>query len=423
MDISQLQLPLVLQVVTLLLVSAILVVALIRMASLQKQINQLSQHQRQQGDSNSENLDSAVNEIKDHFEINLSNLARDADDIRQNMIVNGEQTQRALELQELAFSEATTGNTRIQDVMSENYRRQHKLIESLMQGSVNAFRELTDKVRSEIHTDLEKHDAALHTMSHSAQRMSANMSAHFSEVSQDVLILKKAVATIIKSLNAQEVALSGMLQQELRPIDQQQQAQQQQLLKALDKIQLSLDMADSAALALTDIQRSQQAQRQQLLDIADTTSSTQEAADVALRNQVDMGTFERRIESLGQEMAELSVVMQPMLESVSENQGKVAAAVDLTELTEELREWSQALTDEWQKALEQQADASRRRQSELTQYIDQLQSNLSSELDALRNNQRQSNEELQRLQNLLTLLQAERTKVGQPAAPTELRLG
>lgn len=196
MDISQL-LPLALQGATLLCVVVLLILTNARVGKLQRRLDELAKAQHQHDNESRDSLENMVSEVKDHFEVNLSNLARDSEEIRTSVQVNGNLSQRALELQELAFSEATTGNTRIQDLLSDNHRRQQKLIETLTRDSVTAFRETSDKVRDSIQGNLAHHNDALMKMSESAQRMLSNMSAHFHQLDSEVGVLKKAIATVI----------------------------------------------------------------------------------------------------------------------------------------------------------------------------------------------------------------------------------
>ncbi|WP_369856117.1 hypothetical protein [Candidatus Thalassolituus haligoni] len=333
MDVSQL-IPLAAQLVT--LVALFLVVT-----PLKKRLDQIESRQKiqaaeqsEQYKLSSETLDSVVNEIKDHFEISLNNLLRDTDDINNNLKVNGEQSQRALELQELAFSEATTGNTRIQDVLSENHRRQQKLIEDLTRTSVAAFRETTAHVQGNVHQALEVHNGALLKLSESSQRMLGGMTANFSEISKEIATLKKAVAAIINFQRSFDHTIATRLEQALEPVGEQQKQHLAELHSVFERQGQQLELAETFITTLADINRSLQMQRQQLHDVSENSSTVADMTENLVRNQLEASTFERRHESLSQEVAELSVMMQPLLESIHDTHP--AAAGDATVLAESL---------------------------------------------------------------------------------------
>ncbi len=424
MDISQL-LPLALQGATLLCVVVLLILTNARVGKLQCRLDELAKAQHQHDNESRDSLENMVSEVKDHFEVNLSNLARDSEEIRTSVQVNGNLSQRALELQELAFSEATTGNTRIQDLLSDNHRRQQKLIETLTRDSVAAFRETSDKVRDSIQGNLAHHNDALMKMSESAQRMLSNMSAHFHQLDSEVGVLKKAIATVINGQRQADQMLPDRLTEALAPVGEQQLVALRELKVIYEKAFENHTLLDDAALVLNDLQRSLQSQRHQLMDINDSTGKTQQLVSTLERQQLDIDTFQRRHESLSQELAELSVLMQPMLDITSElaqqaNQPVAEAPVapvvmvdeELNASVDDLKATTLAMSDDWQKALDHMSALMKRRHGELSQHLDQVQANVSSELDSLRHNQRQVSDDMKELQRVLKLLRVQKMVAG-----------
>ncbi|MDP2504535.1 hypothetical protein [Oceanobacter sp. 3_MG-2023] len=309
MDISQL-LPLAAQLV--ILIALFLVVAPLkkRLDRIETNLAAQTAEQSEHHQFSAETLDSVVNEIKDHFEISLNNLLRDTGDINHSLRVNGEQSQRALELQELVFSEISGGHAHIKDLLSANLRNQKKLAEEMARTSINAFRNASAQTHSDVQQAFAAQDKALLKLSDSSQRMLSSTSAHFNEMSKEVATLKKAVAAM---LNIQRKA-----DQMLEPLSAQQQ-QQLTLLNLVREQQLrQREIIDAEMTILTDLNHSLQLQRQQLDDLGENGSVAAAVLNNLQRNQLEATTFERRYTALSQELAELSVMMQPWLESLSE---------------------------------------------------------------------------------------------------------
>lgn len=375
-------------------------------------------------------METIVAEIKDHFEINLGQLSRDNEEMLASLDGIGDSSSRALALQELAFSEATTGNTRIQDLLSENYRRQQKQFEELISESSQSFRDTSAGVENSIRAALEKHNKALLSLGESSQKMLTTMAAHFNNLGSDSNTLKKAAAALLNHNKASDEQLQQHLEAALKPLQQQLVSSRSDLLAASVQQQQTLLQVheqtaklESVAEGVYSQQRHLQAIRENTGGLVDAHVSLREQADVlkqlqaqstelgqALQQMVDrqltLTHFEEAQRSISQALDDLAVVMQPLLNLDGLSDSMLDSGNQADALTALQQTASETLS-----VLQQRYETLVRQGDVLAGSLDAAQTTLYTEMDSVRAAQVKANEQIRDLQRLLGQLRLQQTSL------------
>lgn len=374
-------------------------------------------------------LENVVAEIKDHFEISLNQLSRDADEMHATLNDLADSSHKALSLQELAFSEATTGNSRIQDMLSDNSRRQQKLTQDLIASTEQTYRDTTAGVEANIRTVLEQNNKSLMTLSEASQRLLSSVSAHFSSLGADTGALKKAAAALLNYNKGYDEQLRQQLQTALLPLqecldsysEQQQESLQegqvlwQQILQntaAIEPVaeaiytqQRHLQAIRDNTGGLVDANVSMQNHTERLQQVLDQGEQLQNRLQYLAGQQLTRGYYEEHQRRMSESLDDLAAVLQPLLGSMDGLNGhgqldRQALAAVLDSSTACLID---ALSDRYQVLLEQG--------QQLASSLDAAQTTLYTELDSVRAAQVKANQQSQDLQRLLGLLRLQQTSL------------
>jgi hypothetical protein len=380
-------------------------------------------------------LENVVAEIKDHFEISLNQLSRDADEMHATLNDLADSSHKALSLQELAFSEATTGNSRIQDMLSDNSRRQQKLTQDLIASTEQTYRDTTAGVEANIRTVLEQNNKSLMTLSEASQRLLSSVSAHFSSLGADTGALKKAAAALLNYNKGYDEQLREQLQIALLPLqerldsysEQQQESLQegqvlwQQILQntaAIEPVaeavytqQRHLQAIRDNTGGLVDASVSMQNHTERLQQVLDQGEQLQSRLQYLAGQQLTRDHYEEHQRRMSESLDDLAAVLQPLLgpmNDLSNGHGQLdqqALAALLDNSTASLMD---VLSDRYKVLLEQG--------QQLASSLDAAQTTLYTELDSVRAAQVKANQQSQDLQRLLGLLRLQQTSLLSSAA-------
>jgi hypothetical protein len=375
-------------------------------------------------------LENVVAEIKDHFEISLNQLSRDADEMHATLNDLADSSHKALSLQELAFSEATTGNSRIQDMLSDNSRRQQKLTQDLIASTEQTYRDTTAGVEANIRTVLEQNNKSLMTLSEASQRLLSSVSAHFSSLGADTGALKKAAAALLNYNKGYDEQLRQQLQTALLPLqerldsysEQQQESLQegqvlwQQILQntaAIEPVaeavytqQRHLQAIRDNTGGLVDASVSMQNHTERLQQVLDQGEQLQNRLQYLAGQQLTRDHYEEHQRRMSESLDDLAAVLQPLLgpmDDLSNGYGQLDQQALAALLDSSSASLMEALSDRYKVLLEQG--------QQLASSLDAAQTTLYTELDSVRAAQVKANQQSQDLQRLLGLLRLQQTSL------------
>jgi hypothetical protein len=375
-------------------------------------------------------LENVVAEIKDHFEISLNQLSRDADEMHATLNDLADSSHKALSLQELAFSEATTGNSRIQDMLSDNSRRQQKLTQDLIASTEQTYRDTTAGVEANIRTVLEQNNKSLMTLSEASQRLLSSVSAHFSSLGADTGALKKAAAALLNYNKGYDEQLRQQLQTALLPLqerldsysEQQQESLQegqvlwQQILQntaAIEPVaeavytqQRHLQAIRDNTGGLVDASVSMQNHTERLQQVLDQGEQLQNRLQYLAGQQLTRDHYEEHQRRMSESLDDLAAVLQPLLgpmDDLSNGHGQLDQQALAALLDSSSASLMEALSDRYKVLLEQG--------QQLASSLDAAQTTLYTELDSVRAAQVKANQQSQDLQRLLGLLRLQQTSL------------
>ena len=303
-----------------------------------------------------EQLERVVNEIKDHFEIHLNNIAHDTDALRTATATIAEDFAKLRTLQEFSVSELTTGNTRIQDTLSDGLRKQQQQIQDLGITTQQRFEQFSEQQRQQIQEDLTEQTEGLLKLADSSQRMLSTIISHFNQLSSETATLKKATAALVnnqKQLTSSVVASRQSVTSLQTVVEQQLLASQGQddLVTRVDQLRRSIE-ADLHGLS-SRIDQHLQTLMQRQTDKSSVTREDITGQKIAIedvREQVDNITGE--LNSLAEALLEaLSAQGELLAVSIDQSQTTLYTELDsvrqeqqrLNELSDDLRRLVQLL--------------------------------------------------------------------------------
>ncbi|MCY0965300.1 hypothetical protein [Parathalassolituus penaei] len=364
-----------------------------------------------------EQLENVAIDVKDHAEVAFGQLNRETESLQETLADVAESSGKALALQELAFSEATTGNTRIQDMLSDNSRRQQKLTQDLISSTEQTFRDTSAGVESSIRGLLEKHDKALVSLGESSQRMLSSVTAHFNNLGNDTAALKKAAAALLNHNKGVEEQLRSKLEGALEPIKAELQTANELSQAILDNSkhiepltesvyaqQRHLQVIRDNTSGLIEAHVSLQNHTERLQALQELTTAIQQHLEELGARQLTAADFEAQQHALSESLDDIAAIMQPLL-SIDSMEPAGGVSLDGQALVADFESRYNSLLD----------DLNERYQTLLIQgqaleaSLDAAQTTLYTELDSVRAAQVKANQQNQDLQRLLGLLRLQQT--------------
>ena len=369
-----------------------------------------------------EQLENVAIEVKDHAEVAFGQLSRDTETLNETLNEVADTSGKALALQELAFSEATTGNTRIQDMLSDHSRRQQKLTQDLISSTEQTFRDTSAGVENSIRSLLEQHNKALISLSESSQRLLSSVTAHFSSLGNDTGTLKKAAAALLNHNKGVEEQLRQQLETALQPVLSVVQGSQDLAQTIMDQTRHIEPLAESVYAqqrhlqvirdntgGLMDAHVVQQAQGERLQQLQEQTAAIATHLHELGARQLSAADFQVQQHALSQSLDDIAAIMQPLLSLDGHAIGDNSSGVDVQAMMaavmagvdERYRPLLDSLNDRYQVLLSQG--------QQLVSSLDAAQTTLYTELDSVRAAQVRANQQSQDLQRLLGLLRLQQT--------------
>lgn len=303
-----------------------------------------------------EQLERVVNEIKDHFEIHLNNIAHDMEAIRTSATTIAEDFAKLRTLQELSVSELTTGNTRIQDTLSDGLRKQQQQMQELGNATQQHLTQSAELQRQQIQEDLTEQTEGLLKLADSSQRMLSTIISHFNQLNAETATLKKATSALVnnqKQLTSSVVASRQSVNNLQSVVEQQLLTSQGQddLVARVDQLRRSIE-ADLHGLS-SRVDQHLQTLMQRKTDQSSVTREDITSHKIAIddvREQVESVTSE--LNSLAEALLEaLSAQGELLAGSIDQNQTTLYTELDsvrqeqqrLNELSDDLRRLVQLL--------------------------------------------------------------------------------
>lgn len=309
----------------------------------------------------SQDIERAIDDIKNHFEIHIHNINRDLVSIQEATESISEDFSKLRSLQEFSVSELTSGNTRIQDTLSDGLRKQQHQIQELSSQSLKAVEHTSEQNRKNIQKDLAQQSEGLIKLADSSQRMLSTIIGHFNLLNKDTSMLKKATAMLV--------------------------THQKSITSETHASRQSLDALQETVQALPDTLNASSQQDELILRV-DNIRRQQETGLITMSSRLD-----QQLQTLAQQQGDASPVSREDLTSQK-------IAID------DVREQIIHVSGELNSLAEAFLDALSTQGQQLTSSIDQNQTTLYTELDSVRQEQIRLNDlstDLQRLVKLLRL--------------------